>query len=249
MIYMSGRDNRFRPNIIIKLDIFKKKFKKYSIEEWKTALTFLLEYIIKYTLIPGKVETWNILLDMKDFGLYTPTQEMKDICIFVQKHYRCRLNRLYFLNMSTLATVLFQLVPTLLGSSSEKKLIIIRDTDDLFKSINRSQIEKRYGGEVGQVDSFFPPCEVSSEYFVSTDDPDKLISVDDIVIKKKYKNMRTDRASTMFKSYDSSLRTTSLIYHQPVRQAVNRVIKIEADRKNVGPVCCASNDDSKCIVM
>jgi hypothetical protein len=242
-MYISGRDNRFRPNIVIKLKLFKNKFKKYTINEWTDAIIFLLEYCIKYMLIPGKVESWNIILDIKDFGLYNLSQEMKDFCVFFQNHYKCRLNRLYFINMSTVANVMYRLIPTLLGSYIEKKLVIINDPNDLFKNIHRSQIEKFYGGDA-ILDSYFPPVEVSGEYFVDSDTPDTLLSTDDVVVKKKYKSLRSEICTNTMSTFYQSQRSTCLIYHQPVKQIHD--IKLESEMKSVGPVC---DPEIKCIIM
>jgi hypothetical protein len=243
-IYFSGRDNRFRPNIIIKPNILKKNLKRFTLEEWRNAIIFLVEYCVRYMLIPGKVENWNIILDLKDFSLYNLPQDMKTLCIIFQKHYKCRLYRLFFMNMSTFGSILYRLIPTFLGSQFEKKVIVIDEPSDLFNYINRSQIERHYGGYCKEIECYFPPHELSNEYFVGTDNPMEIICKDDIVLKKKKSRNSTDAESTK----KTNPTDFGLIYHQPIKRAITtKELLFESERKR-GLGCC-NNKENNCIII
>jgi hypothetical protein len=253
-IYFSGRDNRFRPNIVIKLSILRKKFKKFTFEQWCDAITFLIEYCISYMLIPGKVENWNVILDLKDISLYNLPVDIKNLCIIFQKNYKCRLYRLYFMNISTIGSILYRLIPTFLGSHIEKKVVFIKEHEELFTYINKSQIEMQYGGNCNNLDSFFPPNEVSSEYFLEGDNPEYLLSTEDIVLKKT--KCKTPRIADQSKSTISLKTEKGLIYHNPVFkekefEIKNRGLIVDSDRKRTGNFCCASSEskDNKCVIF
>lgn len=64
---MNGRDNRFRPILVLKT----KKFidLKLGIEDLKLAMTCFSEYMLDNALLPGQVENWIIVNDLDGIGV------------------------------------------------------------------------------------------------------------------------------------------------------------------------------------
>ena len=150
-IYIHGRDNRFRPIIILRPNIFltENKKRKISYEDWMLTVIYLLDYLISYLLIPGQVESWNIICDMKDVSIYSIPAELKNILTIIQTNYKFRLHAMYIINLSGFANILWGLIKNLMGESIQKKIKMINSSDnykELYENINPSQLENRYCG-------------------------------------------------------------------------------------------------------
>ena len=68
-IYSLGRDQNMRPLIVI--NVKRMDFGKIEIELLKRCFVVLIEYVLERLMIPGQVENWNILLDLKDMGIFS----------------------------------------------------------------------------------------------------------------------------------------------------------------------------------
>jgi hypothetical protein len=76
--YLYKRDRSFRPIFIISLGKLKKV--KTDIETIVNMSTFLIQFIISRATIPGKIENWLIIIDMKGVGFTEiPKKLMKAI--------------------------------------------------------------------------------------------------------------------------------------------------------------------------
>lgn len=73
-VYVHGRDRYFRPCMVFHAHVLERakhdKTQQYNIESINMAGIFLVEYMKKYMLIPGKVENWVVILDQRDFSLH-----------------------------------------------------------------------------------------------------------------------------------------------------------------------------------
>jgi len=151
-IYIHGRDNRFRPIIILSPNAFlneSKKNKDFTYEDWMLSVIYLLDYCINFLLIPAQVESWNIICDMKDVALYSVPNDLKNLLNLIQQNYKNRLNSMYVINLGTFAGILWNVIKGLMGENIQKKIIMINSKNnyfDLFENINRTQLEKKYGG-------------------------------------------------------------------------------------------------------
>jgi hypothetical protein len=173
--YFHGRDNRFRPNLIVRPKILLNNIKKYQFQQWVEAIVYLLDYCIFNMLLPGRVENWNIICDMDGVSLFKTHNDVKSLILFLQNNYKCRLYIFYILNLSSLGSILWKLIESTGNTTIEKKLTIIECYDDLFKIINRTQIEKKYKGFAENINKYFPPAIISNDYFVDDDDSNKIL--------------------------------------------------------------------------
>ena len=68
-MYVHGRDHHFRPLIFVKIKVVKNILgKNYNFDDINKSIIFLMNYIMKYLLIPGQIENWIIFVDLDGVG-------------------------------------------------------------------------------------------------------------------------------------------------------------------------------------
>ncbi len=67
VIYGVRRDINMRPIIIV--NVRRIVDSKISVERLLAVSSFFLEYVIKYSLIPGSIESWTCIFDLKGVGV------------------------------------------------------------------------------------------------------------------------------------------------------------------------------------
>jgi len=185
-LYIHGRDNRFRPIININVSVVNKNTKNYTFEEWSAATIYLMEYVINNLLLPGQIENWVIICDVKDVSLISLPKDFKKILNLLQNNYRCRLFKMFIVNVGNFFNIIWSVIEKIIDGNTEKKIKIIKEGEitNIFDTINPSQIEKKYKGEAGDVTSyFFPPIFPSELYLTQKDNPNTLF-----LPEEEYKN-------------------------------------------------------------
>jgi len=83
---LHGRDNRFRPIIILQASLIDIKLVnfplissqfiliynlniKVNVEEIMEAMTYFLIYVIENLMLPGQIENWNFIIDFNQMGM------------------------------------------------------------------------------------------------------------------------------------------------------------------------------------
>ena len=86
-LYVFGRDHHFRPIIIVSLKTCKTLISKKNMtfEDISESIIYLVNYILKYMIIPGQIENWVIFVDFKNIGL-SDMSEFKKILSVLNKH-------------------------------------------------------------------------------------------------------------------------------------------------------------------
>jgi len=125
-LYGHGRDNRFRPILVINAKIYKKYENKYSTEDWILAVIYFIEYIINNLLIPGQVEDWNIICDVADVSIVFLPGDLKKIIDILQCNYRARLYVMYLLNISFFINMFWKMIKVMLDPNTEKKIKMLK---------------------------------------------------------------------------------------------------------------------------
>lgn len=228
-IYILGRDNRFRPLIVINPEIYLRKIEKFRIEEIIYSLIYLLEYIIHNLMISGKVENWNVICDVSNCSIISIPKELGIILKTLCNNYRCRLYSMYLLNLSSYLSMIWKAIRTMLNPITEKKIKLLQgeDCEELFKCINRSQIEKKFGGSVDNIEShFFPPIFPSKEYFTSND------NTNDILINEE-KNLNLININSNIKQSPPLIRKDSCFtFHASYLTCKKSVVSIYEEAKS-----------------
>ena len=169
-IYMHGRDTHFRPILIIEVQRAVELMDnlKYTFEEVSQAILFFMNYIVNYMLIPGQIENWILICDLKDVGIGKLSQ-FKSILNSLSK-FRCRVIKNYILHLSGFIRVAAQSILNLLGSASAKKIVVVEKNhlEVLQELIRKENLQIKHGGTAPDViygeDNLFPPIVPSNEY-------------------------------------------------------------------------------------
>jgi hypothetical protein len=120
-LYMYGRDVHFRPIIIVEVKRANELLDKlgYTFDELSQSILFFMNYIVNYILLPGQIENWVLICDLKDVGV-SKLPQFKNILNSLSK-FRCRVFRNYILNMGSFIKFAAGSILSLLGSNSAKK--------------------------------------------------------------------------------------------------------------------------------
>lgn len=157
--YVHGRDRQFRPILI--LDVRKLLQLRLTPEQTLRLNYFLLEWVVENMLRPGKVETWDILMDLADVPLKEiPMKPLKTMMKSLTIFYCCCLYRTYVLNPAPIIGTIWKLVQLFLDSQTRQKIRFVMGADKsvLQELIDPSQIEVKYGGSYPNLEPpYFPP--------------------------------------------------------------------------------------------
>ena len=198
LIYMHGRDCHFRPILVVeaeKASILMNK-KGYTFDEISQALLFFMNYIVNYILIPGQIENWFLICDLKNIGI-GQLSLFKKILNTLSK-FRCRVIKNYILNLTGFIRAAASGVLSLLGSSSSKKIVFVESDhfEVMQEFILRENLQIKHGGISPDLipgeNNLFPPV-VPTEIYKK---PDEILN---IVSPEAYKEMCLN--SNPFKPY------------------------------------------------
>jgi hypothetical protein len=172
LIYMHGRDTHFRPILIVEVIKASELMDKlgFSFEEISQSILFFMNYIVNYMLIPGQIENWIIICDLKDVGV-SKLPQFKNILSSLSK-FRCRVIKNYILHLSGVIKFAAKNMLSLLGSASAKKLVIVdsKNLQIIQELIRKENLQEKHGGIAPNVtygeDNLFPPLVPSDEYII-----------------------------------------------------------------------------------
>ena len=123
---------------------------------------FFLEYTIQYAMIPGKIEAWTCIFDLKDVGVTEiPKDRIQPLVRNMTKNYRGRLFRFYATDVTFIVRQLWKLAHKFVDEFTNKKLLIFGDEyqDEIKELIDPDNLEQRYGGNLPNIErDFFPPA-------------------------------------------------------------------------------------------
>jgi len=177
ILYVHGRDNRFRP--IIVMNSYMINPKTLDLDGFLGMCTYYLEYLMNNLMLPGQIENWIIFNDLNNMGLLSlPMDTMKKVMKYFQNNYRGRLFKMYILNAPTSIAMGWSLIKGLLEDTTVKKIQFEKSntTDDMWKHINKDQVEIKYGGNArDSKEKFWPPIFPSNSYFTVADKKDKIL--------------------------------------------------------------------------
>jgi hypothetical protein len=187
-IYMYGRDMHFRPIIVVEVKKSSELLDKlgYSFEELSQSMLFFMNYIVNYILLPGQIENWILICDLKDVGIGKLPQ-FKSILNSLSQ-FRCRAFRNYILNAGGFIRTAASAALSILGSNSVKKIIFVEKNklDIIQEFIRKENLQIKYGGTAPDVvyggDNLFPPVVPSEKYINENEDLN-------IVTPETYKEM------------------------------------------------------------
>lgn len=180
-LYMYGRDVHFRPIIIVEVNRANELLDKlgYTFEELSQTILFFMNYIVNYILLPGQIENWILICDLKDVGL-SKLPQFKNILNSLSK-FRCRVFRNYILNVGNFIKFAAGSILNLLGSNSAKKIIMVENNkyEIMQEFIRKENLQLKHGGIAPNViygeDNLFPPV-VPSDTYIKEDEELNIVS-------------------------------------------------------------------------
>ena len=180
-IYMYGRDMHFRPIIIVEVNKSSELMDKlkYTFDELNQAMIFFVNYIINFILLPGQIENWIMICDLKSVGVGKLGQ-FKSILNTLNR-FRGRVFRNYILNLGTFMRAAASGVLSILGSSSAKKIIMVENGkyEVMQQYIRKENLQIKYGGSAPNViygeDNLFPPI-VPSDIYINENENLNIVS-------------------------------------------------------------------------
>lgn len=155
-MYICGRDNRYRPIIVVNaqrvIDL------KLTSEQLQQLCMYVSEWVKEHLFIPGKIENWVFIIDLCSIGiLKLPLSSLKDLGNTLEKNYRTKLFRCYTVNAPWTLTMLYGFLKAF-DKNIQKKVMISKTNSvpEMFKHINKSQVEIKYGGTKPNMNEHWP---------------------------------------------------------------------------------------------
>ena len=172
-LYLFGRDHHFRPILVVSIKECSNLISKkgYSFDDINQSIIYLINYTLKYILIPGQIENWIIIVDFKDVGLSDISQFKK--ILKTLSSFRGRVFRNYMINITGFLKIAVKTALKVFGGSTQKKLKIL-GPDELIKLqeiISPDNLQKYFGGTapniIPGVTQLFPPIIPSNNYSIN----------------------------------------------------------------------------------
>ena len=181
-LYIYGRDHQFRPIMVCQPYILQNKLEYFSDSDVVNVCLFVCQYAVNNLLIPGQIENWIMLFNLKGTSIISLPEPMKLLVQELSDNFNFRLFKCYVLGMSFLMRLLYKFVCTFIGQPNEEKIVILESRKDkhLFDDFTPDNLEKRFGGNAenliyGEGDCLFPPRVPCENVFFPWEDKNKIL--------------------------------------------------------------------------
>jgi len=158
IVYFSGRDKNYRPVIIFRGNRMPEKWvKEKRTDLLIRVLVFCMEYMIRYMLIPGRVENLNVIFDFKGVSIgFSDIARLKEVYSVMSHHYLGRVFKFYICNLSSGLKTLTGMATALLTDRQKQKLCFLDNVSELRQDFALHQLEEDLGGSRPVETKFYP---------------------------------------------------------------------------------------------
>ena len=126
VIYGCRRDKNMRPIIIV--NVRRMIDSRISIERLVAVTNFFFEYVIQHAMVPGAIESWTAIFDLKDVGVTEiPKDRIQPLINNMTKNYRGRLFRFFAVDVTWVVRQLWKFAHRFVDEFTNKKLTIYGD--------------------------------------------------------------------------------------------------------------------------
>eukprot|EP00931_Biecheleriopsis_adriatica_P092404 TRINITY_DN66212_c0_g1_i1.p1 TRINITY_DN66212_c0_g1~~TRINITY_DN66212_c0_g1_i1.p1 ORF type:complete len:543 (+),score=85.24 TRINITY_DN66212_c0_g1_i1:41-1630(+) len=158
-VYFCGRDRAMRPALVIRANRVPRQWQNDKDNKGRLIkiLVFCMEYMLRFMFVPGRVETSNLIIDLK--GISTtdiPLGTLSDIHRLFSAHYPCRGFRFYICNVPRMVMFMSSAAKTILTEKQKMKLVVLSDVRELLKEFSPHQLEIDLGGSRPVAKKFLP---------------------------------------------------------------------------------------------
>lgn len=147
-MYWHGRDHKCRPCLVIQISRMGQLIKDK--ERCVRLVIFVLEYAIRFAMVPGRVENWVVLVDLENASSVVTLYQLPAMCLTakaialtLESVYCCRMVWVKLLNMPH---ILSKVVQSVIPAEKKKKVSVVEDHSELLHFFEPNQLEARYGG-------------------------------------------------------------------------------------------------------
>ena len=119
-----------------------------------------MEYVKANLFMPGKVENYNLIIDLYNIGVtQAPITVIKALLGVLQQNYRCMSRKLYVFNVCWSLRMGWKVIDIMLSESTRQKIEVhgANTCDGIKDKTELSNIEKQYGGSADDCTVFWPP--------------------------------------------------------------------------------------------
>ena len=159
ILYAFKRDKGFRPIFIVNVKAIAKA--KLDADTLLKMMSYLFTFLINKTMVPGRVENWNFVFDLKGVGLTEiPKKQLKSMIQPLSNYFKGRLYRMYIVNAQWTIKTLWKLISKTVQPQILQKFKVLGDnfSKDLLEMIDADKLEERFGGTLpNKASDFFPP--------------------------------------------------------------------------------------------
>lgn len=169
-MYWHGRDRKCRPCLVIRIENMGEL--KNNKDRAVQLVIFVLEYCIRYAMVPGRVENWVVIIDLANATQLISFTQMiglvstaKAIATTLEAIY-C--GRMVWVKLLHLPGMLQRPVQGVIPAEKAKKVCVVRDneiSESLLREFEPNQLEQRFGGTAPDLKpsetypfKFFPDC-------------------------------------------------------------------------------------------
>lgn len=151
VMYWHGRDRACRPVLIWRLGMTT----SFSVDKVTSLVLFILEFAVRYLLVPGRVESWVLVIDLSGVGLSTASSHgrsmMGNITRLLEEVY-CGRN--FCTKIFHMPWVVRAIVNSLIPEDKKSKVEFVADKDipNVMRGLcEPHQLEEQYGGTAPNV--------------------------------------------------------------------------------------------------
>ena len=156
--YFVGRDRALRPALVFRASRVPEKWRKdFDIDRLLRVLIFCMEVMLRFMLVPGKVETSCLIVDLQDVSIKDiPVSLLREIHQLFTAHYPCRGFRFYVCNVPRMLTAISHVAKSLLTERQKLKVRVVGDVRELLEDFAPHQLEQDLGGSRSLATTFLP---------------------------------------------------------------------------------------------
>lgn len=158
IVYFSGRDSELRPTLVVRAcRIPQQWYKEKRVDRLIRLLVFCMEYMLRYMLVPGRIENLCVIVDLKGIGFsQVSVGALSDVYKVMSHHYSGRVFRFFIANLPTCLSMIAGMAKALLTDRQKQKLVVLRDVKELQKHFALHQLEDDLGGSRPCFSEFYP---------------------------------------------------------------------------------------------
>jgi len=158
IFYFIGRDQCLRPTLVVRGNRIPSQWIKEKQYGRLTDLcVFCMEFFLRYMIVPGRVESMNILIDLNGLSVtQIPVAALEQFYKTVSAHYCGRTFKFYIVNMPFTLRVLLSVAKSIISERQAMKLNVVSDPKELLQDYAPHQLESDLGGTHPPVKEFFP---------------------------------------------------------------------------------------------